>query len=432
MANQYYKTIGEAAQELGLISNLYGDSSVREISRYHCQSGSMVLSTIEFRRGFENRGAEKRSRLRLDKYKDPFLHLRIALFEVFRQWRTDYLKAYSKEFELAESSLGPLVLELLKRYNLNAINAFREPLLRNQVLRSLGNSVDERLFQDYFLSDTKHQTENATHIIFWLVLLSDPVRDSARQILESWWNNESFITRECVVCGRDFSLRERHFEGADSRAVSLSDIFFDNLCLDCPVLYPRPTSKKELHTAVKEYVDSCGFIPMRPIAVTDPMLIPRIGKHNFIRFLMAWGNLGGPDVEWTNEWIDMLLDAGIFPGDVVRTKRGYRCIAEDGARCRSLDEKTIDDLLTSLGKKHEHEPHYPYDPEFNPNERKRADWKVGDLFIEYFGMIDSKEYAEKAYQKKLLVDKHKLRLLSLYPNDMIDMTSEKLSRLLSG
>ena len=54
----------------------------------------MVLSTIEFRRGFENRGAEKRSRLRLDKYKDPFLHLRIALFEVFRQWRTDYLKAY--------------------------------------------------------------------------------------------------------------------------------------------------------------------------------------------------------------------------------------------------------------------------------------------------------------------------------------------------
>ena len=101
------------------------------------------------------------------------------MFEVFRQWRTDYLKAYSKEFELAESSLGPLVLELLKRYNLNAINAFREPLLRNQVLRSLGNSVDERLFQDYFLSDTKHQTENATHIIFWLVLLSDPVRRQA-------------------------------------------------------------------------------------------------------------------------------------------------------------------------------------------------------------------------------------------------------------
>jgi len=365
------------------------------------------------------------------------------LFEVFQQWRNDCLKTRfeREEFELAESTLGPLVLELLKRYHLNALDAFTEPVLRNQVLRNIGDPVDERLFRDYFngtskkshekyLEATKHQTEIPLHLMFWLVLLSDGVRDAARQILELWWNEESFVTRICVVCNREFTLRERHLGGADMRAVSLCATFFDNLCLDCPILRPRPNRNKDLHNAVQEYVDACGFAPMRPIAATDPTVLQRIGEDNFIRFLMAWANLGGPDAEWTNEWVNLLLDAGAFPGDVVRTARGYRCVAEDGAHCRSLDEKTIDDFLTRLGKKHDHEPQYPYDAEFNPNERKRADWKVGDLYIEYFGMMGSEEYAEKASQKMLLVNKHKLRLLPLYPSDMIDMTAEKLSSML--
>jgi hypothetical protein len=418
-------------------------------------AGLIALFT-DLRRGYENFG---RPGLRFGNDQDPFLYPRIAVFELFEKWRADQIPAHKKDIQLTENVLGPLVLELFKRYRHRALDAFCEPILRNHVLRSLGAYVPERLFAGEIRDERFHairaSKENwvepqpefvfSMRQAFWLAMMSDGVRNHAREILNFWWKNSS-VLRTCTVCRREFTLIDRWcgVEMSTSAYVHLTEDYFDNLCLKCPIVGNQFTSLETVnnelravtddtlfHEALKEYIDVCGFVPMRPIFPSDPTLFQRIDKANYVRFLKAWGAIGGPE-EGVTGWIPMLLAYGLFPGEAVKTARGYWCLADDGALCRSLDEKLIDDLLSRLEKKHVHEPDYPHDKQFNPNGRKRADWKVGEVYVEYFGMMSVAEYAEKANQKQTLAEKHGLKLLSVYPQDMIDMTGEKLSSMLDA
>ena len=66
-----------------------------------------------------------------------------------------------------------------------------------------------------------------------------------------------------------------------------------------------------------------------------------------------------------------------------------------------------------LGIKHEKEPKYP-------EGNYRADFKVNDSLIEYFGLKGQKEYDEKIKIKKKICKKNKIKLLSIYPKDLIN------------
>lgn len=123
-------------------------------------------------------------------------------------------------------------------------------------------------------------------------------------------------------------------------------------------------------------------------------------------------------------WLKALIEAEILEDGTRRMNRGTQCLAKDGHVCNSLGEKTIDDLLSALGIPHEKEPKYP-------EENYRADFKVNNVFIEYFGLTGNPEYDEKTKMKKILCEKYRITLVSLFPMDLIDSKKleEKISKI---
>ena len=87
-------------------------------------------------------------------------------------------------------------------------------------------------------------------------------------------------------------------------------------------------------------------------------------------------------------------------------------------------QKTIDDLLHSREIAHEREPHYP-------EGNYRADFLVDGVFIEYFGLMGDSDYDAKTRLKQRICKKHGIRLISIYPSDLVSL--KKLNkRLLEG
>ena len=124
-----------------------------------------------------------------------------------------------------------------------------------------------------------------------------------------------------------------------------------------------------------------------------------------------------------NSWFEALAKTKALPNGVLVTKRGVRCMANDGHECHSLDEQRIDNWLCAHDLSHEREPYYPIHPILNPKGSRRADWKVGDTFIEYFGLIGDKNYEKKMDEKILLAAHSKLKLISILPSDIEKLDS---------
>ncbi len=123
-------------------------------------------------------------------------------------------------------------------------------------------------------------------------------------------------------------------------------------------------------------------------------------------------------------WLNALIEAGVLEDGTRRTSRGTTCLARDGHTCRSLGEKTIDDLLFSLGIPHEKEITYP-------ESKFITDFNVGGIFIEYFGLAGDPDYDAKIRQKEELCTDHGIKLIAIYSSDLL--SSSKLKRkLLSG
>lgn len=128
--------------------------------------------------------------------------------------------------------------------------------------------------------------------------------------------------------------------------------------------------------------------------------------------------------ELFGSWLKALVEAGVLENGTRRTSRGTQCLAKDGHVCLSLGEKTIDDFLHSHGIAHEKEPHYP--------ERNfRADFLVDGIFIEYFGLKGNPDYDAKTRLKQRICKKHGIRLISIYPSDLVSLKKLR-NQLLEG
>jgi hypothetical protein len=91
--------------------------------------------------------------------------------------------------------------------------------------------------------------------------------------------------------------------------------------------------------------------------------------------------------------------------------------------CYSFGEKTIDDLLYSLEITHEKEAPYP-------TGNFRADFRVNGNFIEYFGLIGDPNYDAKIEVKQRICAAHEIRLVSIYPKDLLNIST--LRQLILG
>lgn len=124
-------------------------------------------------------------------------------------------------------------------------------------------------------------------------------------------------------------------------------------------------------------------------------------------------------------WLAALIALGVLPDGSHKGVFGIRTLAQDGHVCNSLAEKTIDDWLAENGFEHSKEPRYP-------DSLMRADFEVGGVLIEYFGLIGKPEYDKKVKLKRALAKKHGIRLVEVHPKDMEswDRYQSRLVRIL--
>lgn len=121
-----------------------------------------------------------------------------------------------------------------------------------------------------------------------------------------------------------------------------------------------------------------------------------------------WG-IYKPARKYFGTWNNAIKVAGFESNPIMFAKRQ---VAKDGHVCDSLAEKMIDDYLYS--KNIQHQRCIPY-----PEGEYTADFKIGVIFIEYFGLVgEHKRYDELRVIKQKIARKYQLKLIEVYPKDL--------------
>ncbi|MDP3917626.1 MAG: hypothetical protein Q8Q30_00405 [Candidatus Woesebacteria bacterium] len=109
-------------------------------------------------------------------------------------------------------------------------------------------------------------------------------------------------------------------------------------------------------------------------------------------------------------WNNFIKTIGFKPNHVVFAEKH---IALDGHKCDSLAEKIIDDWLFRRGINHKINVPYP------KNEKFTADFVIGNIWIEYFGLSGNLKRYDYLKRKKIKIAKRlELNLIELYPKDL--------------
>jgi hypothetical protein len=119
--------------------------------------------------------------------------------------------------------------------------------------------------------------------------------------------------------------------------------------------------------------------------------------------------LGEPGAPWTP------------PVVKAKAERAFVLPCADGHKARSQDEVRIDDWLHANGIPHEREPRL---------KGMRPDWRVGDVYVEYWGLAGAQGYEKRRAEKLALYRRRRLKLIKLFPDD-VGTLAAKLGRLRS-
>lgn len=202
--------------------------------------------------------------------------------------------------------------------------------------------------------------------------------------------------------------------------------------MDC---FRRIGTDLEVKSSLKDLrvlLDFLGFIPDKNTSIYKIYRsMPREKFYEFINYAkkvyypIRYASIYG-------EWLKAIIESG-FLGQrgVLKGKFGYKVIAKDGHLCNSLAEKIIDDWLFENSIEHEKEPKYPKAVIDFLGSNIRADWKIGEYYIEYFGLHLESNYAEKMNRKINACNIFKIKLISLFPGDEYLLNERIKSILLS-
>lgn len=227
--------------------------------------------------------------------------------------------------------------------------------------------------------------------------------------------------KKCALCKEDFVEDSLPFWIIKYSGINQID--FCEFCLQSSVsIYDDSFTKQEILTYIKNLTNILQQIPPQDFGIMTPYFFGLSAEKRLQAIDIVKRQ---PTTERIKElfgsWLNALICAGILENGTRRTARGTQCLARDGHVCLSLGEKTIDDLLYSLGIAHDKEPHYP-------DSMLRADFLVSGTFIEYFGLTGNAGYDEKTKLKKELCREHGIKLISIYPVDLV--SSVKLESIL--
>ena len=128
-------------------------------------------------------------------------------------------------------------------------------------------------------------------------------------------------------------------------------------------------------------------------------------------------------------WNKAIIAAGLKPhrSHDHRMYKRMNTKASDGHLCDSISEAIIDNWLTKQGIAHIKGTRYP-------GTNFRADWVIGDTFVEYFGLLkDSPRYDREVRRKRNFCKKQSIKLVEIYPTDLYPKIAiENKLNLLTG
>ncbi len=148
---------------------------------------------------------------------------------------------------------------------------------------------------------------------------------------------------------------------------------------------PQKITKKQITKEIKEFYKNNGRIPLK-----------RESQH-YIAARLRFGT-----------WNKAIEAAGFKPHLVLFAKK---YVANDGHQCDSLSEKIIDDWLTSKRIIHQKNAYYL-------NSKYNADFKVNDIFIEFFGLCGVRKYDKNLTRKLKFIKNNKFKIIKIYPQDI--------------
>jgi uncharacterized protein with PIN domain len=238
--------------------------------------------------------------------------------------------------------------------------------------------------------------------------------------------------KRCLYCGKEFIplvINARIIEGYLPKK-SFKELEYCEQCLKKAFwgISKVEKTEEELVNDLKDFVNVLGFIPPKKYFMNKKFRSSF--KENFHKVIPVLIKIAPVEIyeRKFGSWLKALISAGILEGEVRETPRGIMCVAKDGHDCLSLSERRIDDWLFINNIKHMREPKYPRDKDLNPNRYMRADWKVKNIFIEFFGLKGNMDYDTKTETKIRLCEKHNISLIEIYSKDL-DILGNKLSIL---
>lgn len=258
-------------------------------------------------------------------------------------------------------------------------------------------------------------------------------------------------SKYCCYCKKKFYPIQSKYEFTPAGNLLFIDHYPEEMrwdeiefCLSCQKsaflgIYKTPKSKEEMIKELKMLADILDYLPSinycRSIKFTRSLTKDEFNKIMPILIeilpysVEGYGYVANPWI-YSNcykgmfgSWFNALVKSGILE-EARRLGRGTMCLAEDEHQCLSLEEKRIDDWLYRNEIPHIKEPKYPYNEDLNPHERMRADWKVGEYYIEFFGLTGDPKYDFKTDLKKQLCKQEGVMLIEIYPKDINRLSSK--------
>ena len=239
----------------------------------------------------------------------------------------------------------------------------------------------------------------------------------------SWGLKPEIIVKKCKYCGEEFipifDLVDSilGIEEVYTQIKSINDINFCRYHI-LPYYYsdvsnPISKSKEKMIDLLKKLIAITSFI-LPSNFKRDFSYLKNIDKEKFDEAIILLNDI--PDYQYYKEdfgsWFKTLIAANVLEEDTRKMSRGYMCLAEDGHECLSLGEKNIDDWLYRHNIEHEKEPRYPGEGNF------RADWKVKNYFVEYWGLKGQEDYDNKILLKREITKEYNIDLIEINPDDL--------------